>query len=327
MSRTEPVPHAIRAVRHFNRFYTKQIGLLQDRMLSSPFSLTEVRILYEVAHGRKPTASDLIDELGLDPGYLSRSLSKLEQMGLLQKERSQQDGRQSFLSLTRKGKSTFRPLESRSNRQVARMLDSLTPGQRNQLLAAMHAIEERLDVKPSSDKQSSAYTLRTHQPGDMGWVVHRHGDLYWKEYGYDERFEALVAEIVSDFIQHFDPKRERCWMAEKDGEIVGTVFLVKKSKTVCKLRLLLVEPAARGLGIGRRLVSECVQFGRKAGYKKMILWTQSELGAARHLYKEADFHLAGEQRHKSWGRGDLVSEIWELDLTKNTSLKPGANAG
>src|SRR5215468_10870080 len=223
MSRTAPAPHAIHAVRHFNRFYTKQIGLLQDRMLSSPFSLTEVRILYEIAHRRKPTATDLIEQLGLDPGYLSRSLSKLEHLGLLKKERSAEDGRQSFLSLTGKGQSTFRPLESRSNRQVASMLDRMTPGQRSQLLSAMHAIEERLDVNHLPGARSTTYTLRTHRPGDLGWVVHRHGDLYWREYRYDERFEALVAKIVADFVQHFDPKREHCWIAEKGREIVGTV--------------------------------------------------------------------------------------------------------
>jgi DNA-binding MarR family transcriptional regulator/GNAT superfamily N-acetyltransferase len=326
MSRTVLPSQAIRSVRRFNRFYTKQIGLLQDRMLSSPFSLTEVRILYEIAHRKKPTASDLIGELGLDAGYLSRSLTKLHQLGLLRKERSRQDGRQSFLALTEKGRRVFRPLETRSNRQVGMMLDHLTPAQRNQLLSAMHTIEERLNLSPSLDVASPSYTLRGHRPGDMGWVVHRHGDLYWSEYRYDERFEALVAKIVADFIQHFDPKRERCWIAERDGAIVGTVFLVKKSKTVCKLRLLLVEPTARGLGIGRRLVNECVLFGRKAGYKKMILWTQSELGAARHLYKEAGFRLAGQQRHRSWGRGDLVSEVWELNLQKAQS-SVGSSAG
>ena len=314
MSRTAPARQAIRDVRHFNRFYTKQIGLLQEHLLSSLLSLSEVRILYEIAHRQNPTASDLIEELGLDAGYLSRSLSKLEQEGLLRRERSAADGRQSFLTLTPKGQTTFRPLETRSNRQVATMLSRLNPSQQNQLLSAMGVIEGYLDATPRPDVRPDTYTLRTHRPGDMGWVVHRHGDLYWLEYGYDERFEALVAHIVGDFIQHFDPERERCWIAEKDGQTLGTVFLVKKSKTVCKLRLLLVEPAARGLGIGRRLVGECVRFGRKAGYKKMILWTQSELGAARHLYKEAGFRLAGQQRHKSWGRGNLISEVWELKL-------------
>jgi len=314
MSPGRPAPQAIRDVRHFNRFYTKQIGLLQDHMLSSPFSLTEVRILYEIAHRQKPTASHLIEELGLDPGYLSRSLTKLERQQLVRRDRSAADGRQSFLSLSPKGKKTFRPLETRSNRQVATLLSRLNPSQQNQLLSAMRVIEERLDATSQPDVRRDTYTLRTHRPGDMGWVVHRHGDLYWREYRYDERFEALVARIVADFVQHFDPKRERCWIAENEGQILGTVFLVRKSKTVCKLRLLLVEPAARGLGIGRRLVGECVRFGREAGYKKMILWTQSELGAARHLYKEAGFRLAGRQRHKSWGRGNLTSEVWELKL-------------
>jgi DNA-binding MarR family transcriptional regulator/GNAT superfamily N-acetyltransferase len=305
---------AVSQVRHFNRFYTKQIGLLQDRMLSSPYSLTEVRVLYEVAHRKKPTASALSEELGLDAGYLSRLLSKLEHQGLLQRERSSTDRRQSFLSLTRKGQTVFRPLESRSNRQVAEMLNRLTSAQQKQMLSAMHTIESRLGDARDQETERSPYLLRTHQPGDMGWVVHRHGDLYWQEYRYDERFEALVAEIVAKFIQHFVPRRERCWIAEKDGETVGTVFLVKKSQTVCKLRLLLVEPTARGLGIGRRLVAECVRFAREAGYRKMILWTQSELGAARHLYKEADFRLAGRQRHDSWGRRGLISEVWELKL-------------
>ncbi len=313
MSGTAVTRQAVRDVRRFNRFYTKQIGLLQDHMLSSPFSLTEVRILYEIAHHQNSTASDLIEELGLDPGYLSRSLSKLERQRLLKRERSREDGRQSFLILTPRGKSTFRPLEGRSNRQVSAMLGRLNAAQQNQLLSAMHVIEARLNPN-QPDVRTDTYTLRTHRPGDMGWVVHRHGDLYWREYGYDERFEVLVARIVADFIEHFDSKRERCWIAERKGEILGTVFLVKKSKTVCKLRLLLVEPVARGLGIGRRLVGESVRFGREAGYKKMILWTQSELGAARHLYKEAGFRLAGQQRHKSWGRGNLISEVWELQL-------------
>lgn len=309
-----PIYPGIHEVRHFNRFYTKQIGLLQDRMLSSPYSLTEVRVLYEITHREKSTASDLAEELGLDPGYLSRLIAKLHHEGLLRRQRSLSDGRQSFLSLTRKGQRVFRPLETRSNQQVARMLNRLTSAQQKELLSAMHTIEHHLSAASEEHSKKTPYLLRTHQPGDMGWVVHRHGDLYWREHRYDERFEGLVAGIVSQFIKRFDPRRERCWIAEKDGEIVGTVFLVKKSKTVCKLRLLLVEPAARGLGIGRRLVAECVRFGRDAGYKKMILWTQSELGAARHLYKDAGFRLAGRQRHHSWGCRNLISEVWELKL-------------
>jgi GNAT superfamily N-acetyltransferase len=178
----------------------------------------------------------------------------------------------------------------------------------------MHVIEDVLAPEANGAAPKSPYILRPHQTGDLGWVVHRHGVLYAQEYGYDERFEALVAEIVAEFVQNFDPKRERCWIAEKDGDIVGTIFLVRKSKAVCKLRLLLVEPSARGLGLGRRLVAECLRFGRQAGYKKMVLWTQSELGAARHLYKEAGFKRVGQKAHQSWGRRNLVAEIWERKL-------------
>jgi DNA-binding MarR family transcriptional regulator/N-acetylglutamate synthase-like GNAT family acetyltransferase len=304
---------AVREVRRFNRFYTKQIGVLREGLLSSPFSLTEVRVLYELAHREKLTAGDLCKELGLDAGYLSRLLGSFEKRGLVRRDRSAADGRQSFLSLTAKGRKVFAPLDARSDEQVSTMLGKLTSTQQKDLVAALHAIEDLLgEEKRSPDK--APYILRLHQPGDMGWVVHRHGVLYSQEYGYNEHFEALVAEIVAEFIQKFDPKRERCWVAEKDGEIVGTVFLVRKSKTVCKLRLLLVEPAARGLGIGRRLVAECVRFGRQVGYKKMMLWTQSELGAARHLYQEAGFRLVKKEPHKSWNRGDLVSETWEMKL-------------
>jgi DNA-binding MarR family transcriptional regulator/N-acetylglutamate synthase-like GNAT family acetyltransferase len=306
-------PAAVREVRRFNRFYTRQIGVLQDGLLDSPFSLTEVRVLYELAHRDKPTAGDLGRELGLDPGYLSRVLASFEGCRLVRRERSSTDGRQSFLSLTARGRKVFTPLEARSNQQVATMLRTIPSRRQKQLVSAMHVIEDVFAAQKNQSTERSPYLLRTHQPGDMGWVVHRHGALYAQEYGYDERFEALVAEIVADFIQNFDPKRERCWIAEKDGEIVGTVFLVRKSKTVCKLRLLLVEPSARGLGLGRRLVAECVRFGCQAGYKKMMLWTQSELGAARHLYKEAGFKRVERQAHKSWGR-NLISETWERKL-------------
>jgi DNA-binding MarR family transcriptional regulator/N-acetylglutamate synthase-like GNAT family acetyltransferase len=313
-TRLFPSRHAVREVRRFNRFYTKQIGVLQDGLLRSPFSLSEVRVLYELAHRKTPTAGDLGKELGLDAGYLSRVLGGFEKGGLVRRQRSATDGRQSLLKLTAKGRKVFGPLEARSDAEVAAMLHKLPQRRQKELVSAMHTIEEVLGEKRRGTGDRVSYLLRPHQPGDMGWVVHRHGVLYAQEYGYDERFEALVAGIVAEFIEKFDAKRERCWIAERDGEIVGTVFLVRKSKTVCKLRLLLVEPSARGLGIGKRLVAECVRFGQQAGYKKMMLWTQSELGAARHLYKEAGFKLVQRQAHKSWGRGDLVSETWARRL-------------
>jgi DNA-binding MarR family transcriptional regulator/GNAT superfamily N-acetyltransferase len=302
--------HGVEAVRRFNRLYTKQIGVLHERLLRSPFSLTEVRVLYELAHRQKPTATELCQELGLDAGYLSRILRGFEKRGLVDKAPSAADGRQSLLSLTAQGREVFAPLDARSNEEVGAMLSNLSAGQQNRLIAAMRTIGDILGPQP---EQKTPYLLRPHQPGDMGWIVHRHGVLYAQEHGYDEHFEALVAEIVAEFVQKFDPKRERCWIAEKDGEIVGSVFLVEKSKTVAKLRLLLVEPAARGLGIGKRLVEECVRFGRQVGYKKITLWTQSDLYAARHLYKQAGFRLVHSKPHHSWGH-DLVAEIWELKL-------------
>jgi DNA-binding MarR family transcriptional regulator/N-acetylglutamate synthase-like GNAT family acetyltransferase len=309
-----PAPHiqsAVDQVRAFNRFYTRQIGVLREGLLKSPFSLTEVRVLYEIAHRRQSTASELCKELGLDPGYLSRILRGFEKRGLISRSTSRDDGRQSLLALTARGKQTFAALDVRQNDEVAGLLRVVSPADRERLVHAMQAIEALLGAPA---KAITPYILRSHQPGDMGWVVERHGVLYSQEYGYDERFEALVAEIVAQFIQQFDPKRERCWIAERNGENVGSVFLVKKSRTVAKLRLLLVEPSARGLGIGRRLVAECVRFARQAGYKKMILWTQSELHAARHLYQEAGFIRVQEKRHQSWGREDLVAEVWELKL-------------
>ena len=302
--------HHVDAIRCFNRFYTRQIGVLQQGLYQSRYSLTEVRVLYELANRQRPTASELCKDLGLDPGYLSRMLRSFEKQRLLSRESSTSDARQQHLSLTAHGRKVFAPLNQRSADDVARMLDPLSPTQQIRLVESARNIEALLDRKPAP----AAYTIRSHRPGDMGWVTHRHGVLYWQEYGYDERFEALVAGIVSDFIKNFDPKRERCWIAERDGEIAGSVFLCKKSKTVAKLRLLLVEPSARGLGIGKRLVAECVSFARKAGYKKMILWTQSELLAARGIYQLAGFHLAGTERHKSWGRKELVSEVWEMKL-------------
>jgi len=310
----ESTPYEVNEVRSFNRFYTRQIGVLEEGLLHSPFSLTEVRVMYELAHRDRLTAATLCTELGIDPGYLSRTLRTFEKQRLIVREPSRSDGRESLLTLTARGRQVFAPLEDRSNQQVAGMLERLSRQQRKQLLGAIHTVKDLLGTKTDSDKSKAPYLLRPHQPGDMGWVVHRHGVLYAQEYGYDERFEALVAKIVAEFIQNFDPKSERCWIAEKDGEIVGSVFLVRKSKTVAKLRLLLVDPSARGLGIGRRLIAECVRFARHAQYKKIMLWTQSELKAARHLYQEAGFKLVGKEPHKSWGRDDLVSETWELRL-------------
>jgi DNA-binding MarR family transcriptional regulator/GNAT superfamily N-acetyltransferase len=301
----------IATVRRFNRFYTRQIGLLNEGLLDSPFSLTEVRALYELAHRDQLTAADLCKELGLDAGYLSRILRTFEKQGLIAKQSSVADARQSLLNLTAKGRKAFEPLDDRSNDQVAAMLGKLSPAKQKHLLEAMQSIESVLNPP---DKPAGAYLLRQHRPGDMGWVVQRHGELYWQEYRYDERFEALVARIVSDFVENLDPARERCWVAERDGERVGSVFLVQKSKSVSKLRLLLVEPTARGLGIGGQLVAECVRFAREAGYKKMILWTQSELTAARAIYQKAGFKLTAKRRHDSWSREKMVAETWELRL-------------
>ena len=302
----------VAAVRQFNRFYTRQIGLLQAGLLRSPFSLTEVRVLYELARCNGWTAAELAKDLGLDPGYLSRILQTFEQRRWLEREACAADGRQLTLRLAAKGRRAFAPLDRRSSREVADMLKRLSSKRQRQLVDSMRTIECLLSAEATTDQ--APYLLRAPQPGDMGWVVHRHGVLYAEESGYDEHFEALVAEIVAQFVQNFDARRERCWIAERDGEIVGSVFLVKKSKMVAKLRLLLVEPSARGLGIGTRLVAECVRFARHTGYRKIMLWTQSELHAARHIYRAAGFRLVRKERHRDWGRDDLVAEIWALSL-------------
>jgi DNA-binding MarR family transcriptional regulator/GNAT superfamily N-acetyltransferase len=301
----------VQTVRRFNRFYTRQIGVLQEHLLESQFSLTEVRVLYELAHREKATAKDLCRDLGLDRGYLSRMLQNFEKHRWVKTEPSPEDRRHQFLSLTAKGHKVFDPLEQRSSGEVTAMLARLSPNQREKMLAAIRDIESVLAPQPAI---GAPYILRPHRPGDMGWIVQRHGELYWKEYGYDERFEAMVAGIVAEFVEKFDPARERCWIAEKDGENVGCVFLVKKSATVAKLRVLLLEPSARGLGIGKRLVDECVNFAREAGYKKIMLWTQRELAAARGIYERAGFKLVAEKKHESWGRKDLIAETWELTL-------------
>jgi DNA-binding MarR family transcriptional regulator/N-acetylglutamate synthase-like GNAT family acetyltransferase len=301
----------VQTIRRFNRFYTRQIGVLQEHLLDSQFSLTEVRVLYEIAHRENATAKDLCQDLGLDRGYVSRMLQNFEKHGWIKTTPSAEDRRRQLLSLTAKGHAVFDPLERRSSQQVTVMLERLSPTQRQKFLSAIRDVQSVLDPPTPS---STPYIVRQHLPGDMGWVVQRHGELYWQEYHYDERFEALVAEIVAEFIQNLDSQRERCWIAEKDGERVGCIFLVKKSSTVAKLRLLLVEPSARGLGIGKRLVEECVNFAREAGYKKILLWTQSELAAARGIYKAAGFECIAEERHNSWSRENLMAETWEIKL-------------
>jgi DNA-binding MarR family transcriptional regulator/GNAT superfamily N-acetyltransferase len=304
----------VEAVRAFNRFYTTQIGVLREGLLGSSFSLTQVRVLYEIAHREKCTAAALCGDLGLDPGYLSRMLRGFEARKLIARQASSKDRRQSLLRLTSAGRRVFQKLDTRQDREVGRLLDRLTPRRQKDLV---HSLQVAQQIMSQPSESTASYRLRSFRPGDMGWVVHRHGELYFQEEGYDERFEGLVAKIVGEFIENFDPKCERCWIAEKDGEIAGFIFLVRKSATVCKLRLLLVEPWARGLGLGRRLIAECIAFARDAGFKKMMLWTQSDLLPARKLYKDAGFKLVAKEPHSSWGRKDLVSETWELYLEKS----------
>ena len=300
----------VESVRRFNRFYTKQIGALSEHLLESPFSLAEARIIYELAQREKATATELGGELGLDAGYLSRLLAAFKKRGLISRKPSETDGRQSDISLTEKGRKAFAELNGRSHNDIEALLGRLSPVDQSRLIEAMRVIEGLLGAQP---ERKVPYVIRPHQPGDMGWVTHRHGVIYNEEYGWDEEFEALVAEITAKFIRNYDPKRERCWIAERGGAIAGSVFLVKKSKTVAQLRLLLVEPSARGMGIGARLVDECLRFARQTGYKKIMLWTNSALHAARHIYEEAGFRLVKEEPHHSFGH-DLVGQNWELKL-------------
>jgi len=304
-----PASH-VRAVRAFNRFYTQRIGVLQHGVLQSPYSLTEVRVLYELANGADLTASDVRRILGLDPGYLSRILRSFEHSGMLSRERSKKDGRRSLIRLTGHGRKVFAALNARQSSDVEKMLQSVPDSVREKLVGSMQTIQKVLN---SETPGSGRVSLRTHRPGDMGWVMFRHGILYEREYGWDERFEALVGEIVVNFIRDFDAERERCWIAELDGERVGSVFLVKDTATVAKLRLLLVEPAARGHGVGKLLVSECIDFARKAGYRRLTLWTNDVLDAARHIYESAGFELVKEEKHSSFGHG-LIGQYWSLNL-------------
>ena len=300
----------IDAVRRFNRFFTRRIGTLREGLLHTPYSLTESRILFEIANRDEATASALSAELGLDPGYLSRVLAGLERMGLIEKTPSGTDARRLLLTLTSEGRDAFALLDARSREEVGEMLGELSEDEQRRLLEAMRDIERVLD---RSFKYSEPFFLRTHEPGDMGWVVHRHGLLYAREYGWDERFEALVAQIVADFINNFDPATERCWIAEMEGERVGCAFVVGAGDKVAKIRLLLVEPRARGLGLGNRLVEECVRFARSRGYEKLVLWTNDVLEDARRIYERKGFALVEQEEHHSFGK-DLVGQNWELTL-------------
>ena len=300
----------IAAVRRFTRFYTRQIGVLREGLHASPFSLTQARVLYELANRSAPTAADIARDLGLDAGYLSRILRGFAQRGLLARARSQSDGRESHLTLTPAGREAFAPLDRGSHDEIAAMLGPLSERAQARLVEAMATVEQLLGAR---SKATPPYLLRPHQVGDMGWVVGRHGALYAQEYNWNMEFEALVAEIVATFIKNFDARRERCWIAEVDGAPVGSVFLVKQSDEVGKLRLLLVEPQARGMGIGARLVAECIRFARLAGYRTLTLWTNDVLVAARRIYQAAGFRLVQEEKHHSFGH-DLVGQNWELDL-------------
>jgi DNA-binding MarR family transcriptional regulator/GNAT superfamily N-acetyltransferase len=300
----------VEAVRGFNRFYTQKIGVLREGLLASPFPLTEARILYELGRRGDLTAADLCRDLGLDAGYVSRILRSFEKRRLITRRRSADDGRQSFVALTEAGREAFALLNRRSRTEVGSLLKRLPASEQTRLVASMRSIERLLGAAPDA---KPAWRLRCHGPGDMGWVVQRHGAIYAEDYGWDESFEAMVAEIIAKFIQNYDPARERCWIAECDGVAAGSVFLVRHSDSIAKLRLLIVDPAARGLGIGAALVDECLRFAGAAGYRRVTLWTQSILTAARRIYQAAGFRLTRAEPHKSFGH-DLVGEYWERKL-------------
>jgi DNA-binding MarR family transcriptional regulator/ribosomal protein S18 acetylase RimI-like enzyme len=304
----------IAMVRRFNRFYTRQLGVLRKTYLDSPYSLGEARVLYEIANGGALTASDIGRALDLDAGYLSRTLRNFEKRGLIERKASADDARQSHLALTARGRKSFAPLERRSQRDIAAMLGRLEPADEARLIAAMTTIKELLDgAAEHNPAPERRYILRAPKSGDFGWIVQRHAELYGQEYGWIAPFEGVCAQIVADFVNKFDRKRERCWIAEMNGENVGSIMLAKETESVARIRLLLVDPKARGLGLGARLTDECIRFARRAGYKKMTLWTHSVLTAARHIYQKAGFKLMRTERHRSWGR-PVVSEHWDLQL-------------
>jgi len=309
-TQAQDLEHRIAAVRRFSRFYTRQLGLLQESLVDTRFSLAQARVLYELAHRDKVTASELAADLDLDHGYLSRILRRFSDDGLLRKVRPPGDVRQSLIAITAKGRKAFAPLNRNSHDQVAGLLGKLGAAEQARVIAAMATVETLLQPAQS---RAPMILLRPHRPGDMGWVTSANAALYAQEYGWDISYEALVAKITAEFIEKFDPKRERCWIAEMDGERVGSVFCVSKTDEIAKLRLLIIDPRARGLGLGKRLVEECMRFAKEAGYKRMTLWTQSNLLAARGIYARAGFELVAEEPHHSFG-ADLVGETWERDL-------------
>jgi DNA-binding MarR family transcriptional regulator/GNAT superfamily N-acetyltransferase len=307
---TPPQEEQIAAVRQFTRFYTRQIGLLEEGLHKTEFSLTEARILFELAHREGLTATELGGDLALDAGYLSRILKKFEDRGLLTRRPSAQDARQAHLSLTEKGRRAFAPLNDASRTQVADMLAPLAVSEREKLIGAMKTVERLVGKTP---EPKVPYVLRPLRIGDVGWIIQRQAVLYHQEYGWDGTYEALAAQILSEFLQKFDPRYETAWIAEREDEVVGSVFVVRQSDEVAKLRLLYVDPAARGLGIGRRLVAECIAFARSKGYKTLTLWTNDVLVSARRIYQAANFELVEEERHHSFGK-DLVGQTWTLQL-------------
>ena len=313
LSAPPPVPaSAVKAVRRFNRFFTRRIGVL-DPYLGSDLSLTDVRVLYELAHREAPVASELARELGLDGGYMSRILRRFEQAGWISRSTSAQDARQSVLALTAAGRAVFEPLQQRSRDEATALLAPLPPARQQEVVDAMERIETLLDPASGAGAPPRMAVLRNPVPGDMGWVVQQHGEIYWREYGWDSRFEALVADIAAQFLRKFQPEWEKAWIAELDGERVGAVFVVRKSPTTAQLRMLILAPKARGLGLGARLTDECLAFARAKGYKKMVLWTNSCLTAARGIYAQRGFRLTKSEPYDGFGQ-QLVGETWELKL-------------
>jgi DNA-binding MarR family transcriptional regulator/N-acetylglutamate synthase-like GNAT family acetyltransferase len=309
---TAPDVAAVRAVRQFNRFYTRRIGAL-DPYLGSDMSLTDVRVLYELAHREQAVASEIAKDLGLDGGYLSRILRRFEGAGWLVRETHPRDARQSLLRLTEAGHAAFAPLQQKSRDEASALLAPLSAPQRRRLIDAMQTVQALIEPDAHAPPRPGTAVLRDPQPGDIGWVVQQHGELYAREYGWNSEFEALVAEIAGEFLRKFQPEWEHCWMAELNGERVGAVFLVRKSATVAQLRLLILTPQARGLGLGARLTDECIAFARRKGYRKMVLWTNSCLLAARGIYAARGFELVKSEPYEGFGQ-QLVGETWELKL-------------